>query len=536
MAAGVRWVRAMGAQVLGMREGYETEAKASERARVSMMGRLGALEDEVLEREHELGTVREERDQHLRVILETQERVAREILLRKEEKVRLAARVGEQEEVSRQRESLIDSLMKQRQELQLRLGRMGDMERELEGLRGKLEVAGESKETLSKRCDSLADKTRGLEAELAKVQAEAARQKALVKAAEQKLDAAETAAEQQRQRERERGEGHGVASMLGARHGDGGGGGSDGAAAANAVGGGGGSQQQGGSGGAPPSPTRDEVAEYAKFLGMDVVADEALLWIAKEAMAAALPEGWTQHEDQDGFVYFYSSASQQSTYEHPMDGFYRQVYQRAKTTAERDPAALVQRTAQDTNLSPGQGGGGGGGGRVGQRLRSPGGHPMRAGGGPVSILRSPPKPAGTPGRQHAAGGAGGVGQPQPQAPLPPGGGGVAAAASAHFEQSASDLAQRLRALEAENRRLRDDADSRAAGRSSQPPLPPPQATGQPTLVRAPGWLAVCLSVWLAVWLAGCLSVWLAAVMRAHHAPSAAPLGCRTCAQSPLTVD
>jgi len=28
--------------------------------------------------------------------------------------------------------------------------------------------------------------------------------------------------------------------------------------------------------------------------------DKELLWIAKEAMGAALPAGWTQHEDKDG--------------------------------------------------------------------------------------------------------------------------------------------------------------------------------------------------------------------------------------------
>ena len=58
-------------------------------------------------------------------------------------------------------------------------------------------------------------------------------------------------------------------------------------------------------------------------------------------MAAALPEGWTQHEDKEGFAYFYSSSAQHSTYEHPMDEFYRKVYQRAKSSSDQDPARLV---------------------------------------------------------------------------------------------------------------------------------------------------------------------------------------------------
>ena len=101
-------------------------------------------------------SVREDRDKLLRVILETQERVAREILLRKEETVRAAAQQSALEGQCKQREGLIDSLMKQRQELQMRLGRMGELERELESTRAKVEAAADEKQMLSKRCVSTA--------------------------------------------------------------------------------------------------------------------------------------------------------------------------------------------------------------------------------------------------------------------------------------------------------------------------------------------------------------------------------------------
>jgi hypothetical protein len=46
-----------------------------------MMEQLGRAEDEMLEKEHELAQVKEDRDKHFRVILQQQERLAREILL-----------------------------------------------------------------------------------------------------------------------------------------------------------------------------------------------------------------------------------------------------------------------------------------------------------------------------------------------------------------------------------------------------------------------------------------------------------------------
>lgn len=37
--------------------------------------------------------------------------------------------------------------------------------------------------------------------------------------------------------------------------------------------------------------------QYANYLGMDVVADSDLLWIAQQALTAELPPGWTEHAD-----------------------------------------------------------------------------------------------------------------------------------------------------------------------------------------------------------------------------------------------
>jgi hypothetical protein len=84
----------------------------------------------------------------------------------------------------------------------------------------------------------------------------------------------------------------------------------------------------------------DEAVEgFAVYLGMDPVADADLLYIAKEAMQAPLPDGWAQFQDEegDGGTYFYNAETDASSWVHPMDEHYKQLYatERARKEAER---------------------------------------------------------------------------------------------------------------------------------------------------------------------------------------------------------
>ena len=58
--------------------------------------------------------------------------------------------------------------------------------------------------------------------------------------------------------------------------------------------------------------TAEEVLEAARYIGIDPVAESQFLWIAEEMLCAPLPDGYTEHTDDEGNIYFYCSKSGQS--------------------------------------------------------------------------------------------------------------------------------------------------------------------------------------------------------------------------------
>ncbi len=110
---------------------------------------------------------------------------------------------------------------------------------------------------------------------------------------------------------------------------------------------------QGGSEYDPPSAM--EIIEYAKYLGMNPIYDADLLWIAAEGLTAPLPAGWTEHEDQDGNLYFYNTATDHSTREHPLDKHYRQTYLNEKRKKDQLTGASED-TAEEKKGGKGFGG------------------------------------------------------------------------------------------------------------------------------------------------------------------------------------
>eukprot|EP01043_Picozoa_sp_COSAG02_P049317 COSAG02_NODE_4939_length_4810_cov_2.026746_4_plen_400_part_01 len=71
--------------------------------------------------------------------------------------------------------------------------------------------------------------------------------------------------------------------------------------------------------------------QFARYLGMDPVEDQALLWIAKEAMLAPLPDGWAEVTDSaTGDTFYHCEATGQSEWAHPSEAQYKALYAQIK--------------------------------------------------------------------------------------------------------------------------------------------------------------------------------------------------------------
>ena len=83
-------------------------------------------------------------------------------------------------------------------------------------------------------------------------------------------------------------------------------------------------------GAAQGGPTAMEIAEFSRYLGMDPAMDSNLLWIAEEALCSPLPENWEEAVRKDGTPYYYNKKENKSTNKHPLEDFYRSLYNEMK--------------------------------------------------------------------------------------------------------------------------------------------------------------------------------------------------------------
>jgi len=90
-----------------------------------------------------------------------------------------------------------------------------------------------------------------------------------------------------------------------------------------------------------------DLQEYGLSLGVDIDAeeDEDLSWAVQEAFNAPLPGSWTEYMDSAGRAYYIKEGSSQSTWEHPMDCIYRELFElvRRVRAGELPNATEVQR-------------------------------------------------------------------------------------------------------------------------------------------------------------------------------------------------
>eukprot|EP00746_Dinoflagellata_sp_MGD_P163565 gnl/MRDRNA2_/MRDRNA2_91678_c0_seq1.p1 gnl/MRDRNA2_/MRDRNA2_91678_c0~~gnl/MRDRNA2_/MRDRNA2_91678_c0_seq1.p1 ORF type:complete len:293 (-),score=75.21 gnl/MRDRNA2_/MRDRNA2_91678_c0_seq1:140-1018(-) len=80
-------------------------------------------------------------------------------------------------------------------------------------------------------------------------------------------------------------------------------------------------------------PTEQEVKDYAEWLGMDMDADSELLWIAREALRAPLPEPWKTCQSADLEIFYFNFETGESVWDHPVDEHYRALFEEEKLKA-----------------------------------------------------------------------------------------------------------------------------------------------------------------------------------------------------------
>lgn len=89
-----------------------------------------------------------------------------------------------------------------------------------------------------------------------------------------------------------------------------------------------------------------DLREYGQSLGVDLQRHEDLSTLVREAFHAPLPRGWTEHNDDEGRVYFFQETHNQSTWEHPMDAVYRELVGLVVQLREGEPEAPEVRKAE----------------------------------------------------------------------------------------------------------------------------------------------------------------------------------------------
>ena len=85
-------------------------------------------------------------------------------------------------------------------------------------------------------------------------------------------------------------------------------------------------------------PSENAVLDYAAYLGFSDPAgtEKDLLYIARWALTAPVPDGWSVHLDGDGLEFFHNVVTGESQYEHPMDAHYTRLYNQKRLAGDRE--------------------------------------------------------------------------------------------------------------------------------------------------------------------------------------------------------
>ena len=78
-----------------------------------------------------------------------------------------------------------------------------------------------------------------------------------------------------------------------------------------------------------PEDSQEELNNFSNYLGFDLKKHPTFLHIVLEALKAPLPSGWREiKDDTTDNIYFYNRQLNLSTWEHPLDFYYKEIIKR----------------------------------------------------------------------------------------------------------------------------------------------------------------------------------------------------------------
>lgn len=69
----------------------------------------------------------------------------------------------------------------------------------------------------------------------------------------------------------------------------------------------------------------EELISMCEYLGIRVLSEQNMIWIAADALKAPLPVNWSVQKDELGRTFFYNQFTGQSRWEHPLDPHFRKL-------------------------------------------------------------------------------------------------------------------------------------------------------------------------------------------------------------------
>ena len=84
----------------------------------------------------------------------------------------------------------------------------------------------------------------------------------------------------------------------------------------------------------PDNNIPEELISMAEYLGIRVISENHLLWIAADALKAPLPMSWTVQKDKQGRTFFFNHITNQSRWDHPLDPHFRKLRDKYRQSAQ----------------------------------------------------------------------------------------------------------------------------------------------------------------------------------------------------------